>query len=59
MHQLSTPDSVFDWDSAAKPSPPSVLRELAEAAGVQFNGSAPWNIQVFGECVYRMILPHV
>ena len=30
MHQPSTSDSVFAWESAARPAPPPVLRELAE-----------------------------
>lgn len=36
--------------------PPAMLRELAETAGVTFNGDKPWDIQVFDERVYRRIL---
>lgn len=37
-------------------SPPAMLRELAEIAGVTFNGDQPWDIQVFDDRVYRRIL---
>ena len=40
----------------SKPEPPSVLRELVEMAGVHFNGSAPWDIQVHHKDAYRQIL---
>ena len=36
--------------------PPEVLNELAEEAGIQFNGDAPWDIQVHDAAVYRRIL---
>lgn len=36
--------------------PPAMLRELAEIAGVTFNGDQPWDIQVFDDRVYRRIL---
>lgn len=36
--------------------PPAVLRELAGQAGVQFNGHAPWDIQVHDASVYSHIL---
>ena len=58
MHQPITSDTAFDWECDARPAPPPVLRELAEEAGVRFNGDAPWDIQVFDERVYRMILSH-
>jgi cyclopropane-fatty-acyl-phospholipid synthase len=58
MHQPVASDTSFDWESAARPAPPPMLRELAEEAGVRFNGDAPWDIQVFDERVYRMILSH-
>ncbi|MCW8907470.1 MAG: cyclopropane fatty acyl phospholipid synthase [Sedimenticola sp.] len=41
---------------ARRPSPPALLRELAAEAGIRFNGSQPWDIQVFHPCVYRRIL---
>jgi cyclopropane-fatty-acyl-phospholipid synthase len=37
-------------------APPSVLRELADQAGVRFNGNAPWDIQVHSAEVYSRIL---
>lgn len=36
--------------------PPGVLKELAEQAGVTFNGDAAWDIQVHSQQVYRAIL---
>ena len=36
--------------------PPRRLREFAAAAGVTFNGSLPWDIQVHDSAVYREIL---
>lgn len=40
----------------ALPEPPAVIRDLAAEAGVRVNGDAPWDIQVFDERVYRLIL---
>jgi cyclopropane-fatty-acyl-phospholipid synthase len=37
-------------------APPAVLARLAEAAGVQFNGDRPWDIQVRNPAVYGRIL---
>ncbi len=36
--------------------PPTILRDLANLAGVQFNGDAPWDIQVHDASVYSYIL---
>ncbi len=36
--------------------PPAVLTDLIEPAGVQFNGTAPWDIQVHDSEVYQRIL---
>jgi cyclopropane-fatty-acyl-phospholipid synthase len=36
--------------------PPPALQELADLAGVRFNGDAPWDIQVHDPIVYREIL---
>lgn len=41
-----------------RPAPPEVLRELAADAGVQINGSAPWDIQVHHPDMYRRVLAH-
>jgi cyclopropane-fatty-acyl-phospholipid synthase len=38
------------------PAPPNVLRDLAAECGVQFNGDAPWDIQVHSDQVYQRIL---
>ena len=40
----------------AYPAAPPLLRQLAEQAGVRFNGDAPWDIQVHDEHLYRRIL---
>ncbi len=37
-------------------SPPAILKEAADLAGVSFNGDQPWDIQVFDSRVYRRIL---
>lgn len=37
-------------------SPPGVLAELTSQCGVQFNGDAPWDIQVHSDEVYQRIL---
>lgn len=37
-------------------SPPAILREAADLAGVNFNGEQPWDIQVFDSRAYRRIL---
>lgn len=36
--------------------PPGVLQELAMQCGVQFNGDAPWDIQVHSDEVYQRII---
>jgi cyclopropane-fatty-acyl-phospholipid synthase len=40
------------------PPPPRTLRRLARAAGITFNGDAPWDIQVSDSRAYRMIFSH-
>jgi cyclopropane-fatty-acyl-phospholipid synthase len=37
-------------------APPGVLEQLAQQAGVKFNGDAPWDIQVHSNEVYQRIL---
>lgn len=56
MQQTIDPRQSISWRVSARPAPPRVLRDLVAAAGVRFNGHAPWDIQVFDERVYRMIL---
>ena len=36
--------------------PPAILRELAKDAGVTINGDAPWDIRIFDERVYQLVL---
>ncbi len=36
--------------------PPSVIEELARSAGIEFNGSAPWDIQVHDNKLFSRIL---
>jgi len=35
---------------------PAILRELTAEAGISINGDAPWDIQVFDDDVYRLVL---
>ncbi len=35
---------------------PAILRDLTAEAGVSINGDAPWDIQVFDDDVYRLVL---
>jgi cyclopropane-fatty-acyl-phospholipid synthase len=37
-------------------TPPGVLQQLAAQCGVQFNGDAPWDIQVHNDALYTRIL---
>ena len=37
-------------------NPPAILEELANAAGIEFNGSAPWDIQIYDDDVFERIL---
>ncbi|MEW5769046.1 MAG: cyclopropane fatty acyl phospholipid synthase [Pseudomonadota bacterium] len=46
------------WPGGRQASPPAALRALVEAAGVRFNGDAPWDIRVHDPVVYRRILAH-
>ena len=39
-----------------KPAAPAALRELADLAGVTFNGDAPWDLQVHDTDVYEHLL---
>jgi cyclopropane-fatty-acyl-phospholipid synthase len=50
-------DEIGLRQSAGEPAaPPKALSELCELAGVRFNGSAPWDIRVYDEDLYRRIL---
>ncbi len=35
---------------------PAIFRELTAEAGISINGDAPWDIQVFDDDVYRLVL---
>ncbi|HNQ04110.1 MAG TPA: cyclopropane fatty acyl phospholipid synthase [Thiobacillaceae bacterium] len=56
MQQLTRQDDDLLQPNTRPPAPPPVLRELAALAGLRFNGSAPWDIQVRDPAVYRQIL---
>jgi len=43
-------------DAPTLPPPPAILRELAGDAGVTINGDAPWDIRIFDERVYQLVL---
>jgi cyclopropane-fatty-acyl-phospholipid synthase len=58
MQQITNTDAPLQWQRSSRPEPPAVLRDLVASAGVRFNGDAPWDIQVYDERVYRMILTH-
>ena len=53
-------DEILDFDSEKKASelqdPPAVFRALTAEAGISINGNAPWDIQVFDERVYQLVL---
>lgn len=36
--------------------PPAVIRELAAEAGISIDGDAPWDIRVFDEPAYQLVL---
>ncbi|MDD3530057.1 MAG: cyclopropane fatty acyl phospholipid synthase [Gallionellaceae bacterium] len=58
MQRSGDNESSLSWPGAGRhlSEPPAVLRELAAAAGVRFNGDAPWDIRVHDQRVYRRIL---
>lgn len=56
MQKANTEFSVTGQSRSETPQPPKVLRELAEQAGVRFNGDKPWDVQVHDDDVYRRIL---
>jgi cyclopropane-fatty-acyl-phospholipid synthase len=39
-----------------QPEPPGVISELLAGAAVRINGDSPWDIQVYDEKVYRLML---
>ncbi len=43
-------------DIPVRQEPPAVICELVREAGITINGDAPWDIQVFDERVYPLVL---
>ncbi len=43
-------------DIPVRQEPPAVICELLREAGITINGDAPWDIQVFDERVYQLVL---
>ena len=56
MQDVSRTNKGVMLGNATNSEPPKVLSELVEMAGVQFNGDAPWDIQVHDDEVYSRIL---
>lgn len=54
--KLEQQNPQADHRQATTTSPPPTLRHLAEQAGIRFNGSNPWDIQVHDSAVYSRIL---
>ena len=55
MSQTADADISLQTERNDHPNPPATLSALAAEAGVQFNGGAPWDIQVHDERVYDRI----
>ena len=49
-------DAKRDWYNMQPPKAPSALSNLVKQAGIEFNGSAPWDVQVYHKDAYRQIL---
>ncbi len=43
-------------DIPVRQEPPAIISELVREAGITINGDAPWDIQVFDERVYQLVL---
>ena len=56
MRQTNSSDMGSLTEARVNVDPPAVLRDLADQAGVRFNGDAPWDIQVHDAAVYSHIL---
>ncbi len=52
---LSLPTGTADPGAIAQ-EPPRALRELADQAGIVFNGSKPWDIQVHDDRLYSRVI---
>ena len=55
MSHTADADISLQTERNDHPNPPATLSALAAEAGVQFNGGAPWDIQVHDERVYDRI----
>jgi cyclopropane-fatty-acyl-phospholipid synthase len=56
---MQTEDALVFDSAESVPTlhePPAVIRDLVSEAGVSINGDAPWDIQVFDERVYQLVL---
>ncbi len=56
MREMNSSDLGSLTEARENLEPPAVLRDLADRAGVRFNGDAPWDIQVHDADVYSRIL---
>lgn len=56
MQDMSRTNKGWVYGNVTHSEPPKVLRELVQMAGVNFNGDAPWDIQVHDDDVYRRIM---
>ncbi len=50
------PKTTLSHYVANQPDPPETLASLLSTAGITINGSAPWDVQVYDENVYRDVL---
>ncbi|WP_231880952.1 cyclopropane fatty acyl phospholipid synthase [Halothiobacillus diazotrophicus] len=55
MHSMTHAEVTTRQHYDIPPAPPTVLWDLANEAGIRFNGDAPWDIQIHDECVYDLI----
>ncbi len=56
MHKLTETTPFFHQPSRPQPEPPRVISDLLADVGLSINGNQPWDIQIYDEKVYRMIL---
>lgn len=56
VHKLTETRPFFHHSSRPRPEPPPVIRDLLAGVGLSINGNQPWDIQIYDEKVYRMIL---
>ncbi|MHB1092969.1 cyclopropane fatty acyl phospholipid synthase [Thiobacillus sp.] len=56
---MQTEDALIFDPAESAPTlhePPAVIRDLVSEAGISINGDAPWDIQVFDERVYQLVM---